>query len=287
MRLHPIFSLTLGLLLLSSSITGRALADARACIANNERGGALRARGELSAARAAYLHCAEDACPGVIRDECQSLVKSIDAAMPTVLLAAKGPRGDDVLGVRVFVDGREHPPGVDGRPLPVDPGEHTFRFESRDQVRELRAIIREGEKHRALQVELAAREPPQTRLKPTGEPAPLSERPAGTRPVPPLAYVLAATGFVALGSFGYFALRGNAQQSDLQARCAPSCPPEEARSMHGKYLAADVSLALAALSLGGATYVYVTRPPAFAASGVARSPAGLPDGAHLQLAGRF
>ncbi|MGC4088131.1 MAG: hypothetical protein QM756_09570 [Polyangiaceae bacterium] len=260
-----------------------AFAGPQECIAANERGSTFKARGEFSAARSEYLACAAETCPKVIRDECASLISALDGAASTVVLVALDGQGNDAIGVRVFVDGHAHAAGVDGRAFPIDPGEHEFRFELGSAVREVRAVVREGEKNRSIRIqfdEQAHVESARGLVAP--EPAELS---AG-RPIPALSYVLAATGVVALGSFTYFALRGHSQQSDLEQRCAPNCPVDDARSMAAKYLAADVSLAVAAVSLGGATYFYVTRPPAPDRAAATRTlPIG--DGVQLNLYGRF
>lgn len=259
------------------------LANPQECIAANERGAALKTRGKFSAARDEFLACAAETCPKVIREECARLISALDEAASTVVLVALDAQGNDARGVRVTVDGRPHAAGIDGRAFPIDPGEHDFRFERGDDARDVHAVVREGERNRSIQVqfvESARPAPPPPR--PAGEPAAKVE----TRPIPLVSYVLAATAGVALGSFSYFALRGRSQQADLEQRCAPNCPLDEARAMRAKFLAADVSLAVAAASLGGATYFYVTRPPLPDRSTAVRT---LPimDGIQLGLRGRF
>jgi len=101
-----------------------------------------------------------------------------------------------------------------------------------------------------------------------------------------ITYVLAGTGLATLASFTYFALRGRAQESDLESRCAPNCGRDEADAMQSKYLAADVSLGLAAVSLGAATYVYLSRP-AVSADTTATRILPLRNGVQLEFHGRF
>ncbi len=272
-------------LALSTSLVRPALADPQECIAANERGGAFKARGEFKAARAEYQACANEICPKVIREECASLTSVVDAATPSVILVAVDAQGNDAVDVRVEVDGRPHAPGVDGRVTSLDPGEHVFRFRRGVAMREVRAIVREGEKGRAIQVrfDAAAQAPAHS-----SEQDALGSAAATTltRPIPPLAYALAGAGVLALGSFSYFAIAGNAQKNELQQRCAPNCRLDEADAMQTKYLAADLSLAIAAVSLGGATYLYITRPAAAEPSANALlRPTG--DGLQLGVRGRF
>jgi hypothetical protein len=257
----------------------------RECIAANERGAAKKARGEFTSAREEYLACAVDGCPKIIREECGGLIASLDAVMPTVILVALDARGNDAQGVAVRLDGRAHVAGVDGRAFAVDPGQHVFRFEAGGESREAHVVIREGEKNRTVRVELPAKRPRREPEASTSSAPP--QVASADRPVPPLAYVLGAVGLGALGAFTYFGLSGRAQQADLEQRCAPSCRPDEASAMRSKYLAADISLAVAALSLGGATYVYFSRPSATVRGSAGSLPESLASGVELRLTGAF
>ena len=70
------------------------------------------------------------------------------AAIPTLIVAAKDSAGNDRLGVTVTIDGMPLE-GVDGRPIALDPGEHTFRFEAAPlPPLEKSLVLRTGEKNR-------------------------------------------------------------------------------------------------------------------------------------------
>jgi hypothetical protein len=102
--------------------------------------------------------------------------------------------------------------------------------------------------------------------------------------------MLGGVGIAALGSFTYFALSGKAEERKLR-RCAPDCEPDDVTPMRTRYLVADVSLGVAALSLGAAGYLLLftgsdadgeTR-----AAGVEVGMAPTRTGIELVAAGRF
>src|SRR5204862_277397 len=66
--------------------------------------------------------------------------------------------------------------------------------------------------------------------------------------------VLAMSGFVAFGAWGY------SEKRDLQRSCAPFCQSNEVDQVRTKYLVADACLAAGALSLGLATYLFLREP---------------------------
>jgi hypothetical protein len=100
---------------------------------------------------------------------------------------------------------------------------------------------------------------------------------------------------VALGAFTYFALSGNAIQSDLEA-CKPNCQnPDDLDRMHARYLMADISLGVALVSVGVGAYVWLKEPKAFTAGrapaprrlGFRLSPGGAGRGVGLWALGDF
>lgn len=119
------------------------------CLASAERSLDLRSRHQLRASREELLVCASPACPTEVRDECARRVDVVNAAIPTLVLVARDATGTDVAAVRVTADGTPFADRLDGTALPLDPGEHTFRFESEGRPAiEKTLVIREGEKAR-------------------------------------------------------------------------------------------------------------------------------------------
>ena len=50
----------------------------------------------------------------------------------SVVPAAKDKKGRDIVDVKVSIDGKVVTETLDGKALPVDPGVHTFRFETKN-----------------------------------------------------------------------------------------------------------------------------------------------------------
>jgi hypothetical protein len=75
----------------------------------------------------------------------------LESVAPTIVLAAKeGTR--DLSDVKVVVDGVLVTEKLDGRPIQMDLGKHTFKFEYGSQVKEEDVIIGAGQKNRSVSV---------------------------------------------------------------------------------------------------------------------------------------
>jgi hypothetical protein len=227
--------------------------DAASCIAANNRGNDLALEGKLLAARAELARCAAASCPKIIADECAALVARVGSNIPTVVVAATDPSGRDVSPIHVYLDGRLEQ-SESGRAIALDPGQHDLRVVAADgRSASAKLVALEGQKNRLVRIDLPATagvEP--AREETTAAPA---ERASGA---PAAAWVLGGVGIVALGSFGYFALRGNAKENDLEEKCAPRCTDSQADELYRNYLIADVSLGVGVVALGAATYLFVT-----------------------------
>lgn len=132
-----------------------------ACATSFESGQRLRREGKLRAARKELVICAAQSCPEIIAPACGKWLQEVDAAMPTVVVVARGPKGDQVGDVRVLVDGELVASTLDGKPLAIDPGKHRLRYE-RDGVDavEEEVIINVGDHNRRLEPTFKApREP--------------------------------------------------------------------------------------------------------------------------------
>jgi hypothetical protein len=99
--------------------------------------------------------------------------------------------------------------------------------------------IRQGEKNREVVLELA---PGASKREPSSQP-------------PVASYVLAGVGVLGLASFSYFGLKGLSGRADLKD-CKGSCSQGDVDDVHADFTRADVSLAIGALALGGAAYLY-------------------------------
>ncbi|HEY2365895.1 MAG TPA: hypothetical protein VGH87_05885, partial [Polyangiaceae bacterium] len=98
--------------------------DKTDCVQAFDKGQALRNDRKLVEAETALLACARDVCPSMLRKDCDELLQRTQKDIPTLVFAAKGPSGGDLLAVKVFLDGALVAPSLDGRALRVNPGPH-------------------------------------------------------------------------------------------------------------------------------------------------------------------
>src|SRR5262249_45056574 len=100
----------------------------RACLAVHKEAQVHKREGRLLAAREALLQCKKEACPSVIRTDCGDWLAEVERLTPSIILSAR-TKGGDESDVRVLMDGKLIATRLDGKSIPVDPGEHNFRFE--------------------------------------------------------------------------------------------------------------------------------------------------------------
>ncbi len=238
---------------------GVALADEREqCAAAAEQAQQLRDEGKYRHAREQMLVCARDVCPGPIRSDCGKWLTELDRDAPTVVFGARDGRGADVLDVKVSMDGSPLVDRLDGKPVLVDAGEHTFTFETKDgAVKEERVLIRAAEKARPIIVTFEGAAPSAIG---GGTPPPEQSDHQVAREgsiVPSL--VLGGVGVLALGSFAIFGISGKNDVDDLQ-KCKPNCAESDVDSARTKLIIADISLGAGIVALAGAAFLYFTRP---------------------------
>jgi hypothetical protein len=249
-----------------------AQADKRACLVTYVEAQSKRQEGKLIAARAAAVTCGGGSCPSVLRSDCVTWLREIDAAIPTVVFSASTPGGRDVTVATVTVDGRVAADRITGEEVAMDPGEHVVACEADGFTRvELRLVAAQGAKNRAVHFTIEPAGPPTL--------APIAA--GGTRPMRPIAVVLGALGVVGLGVWGVAgasALWGTPSVQTLD-HCKPNCAPGDRQTVERKLNVADVAGAAALLALGGALVLHVTRPVVVVAA--------VQDGALGELVTRF
>jgi hypothetical protein len=137
----------------------------------------LRDAGKYRASRARLLTCASDACPAIVGQSCRQWLSQLDVELPTVIFKVKDDRGRDRADVTVSVDGERLLERLRGTPVPMDPGEHVFRFQATDLApREQRVVVAAGEKDRLIDVELTSSAPAAADSSLSQPPSPFSTR---------------------------------------------------------------------------------------------------------------
>jgi hypothetical protein len=157
----------------------------------------------LRAERTQLLVCAAPSCPADVRRECVRRVEEVLGAIPTVIFEARDTAGNDLTAVKVTMDGETLADRLDGLAISVDPGIHTFVFESAGEapVRKV-LVVREGQKERRELISFgrsaASRSPAQAT-----SPPPLAPPVEGTSAIGMqrwLAIAAAGVGAAALGT---------------------------------------------------------------------------------------
>lgn len=272
---------------------GAARADeVRACVAASEQAQQLRDDGKLQKAREQMLVCARESCPAPVRKDCAAWLTALDASVPTIVLSAQDEGKHDLFEVEVRLDGVPLKNPLDGKAIPVDPGPHTLRFEARGRPPvEERVLVREGEKRRAVTVQLSAGSPAGSPESGSGSPAPVAPAASPSR-VPTTSIVLGGVGVAALGSFAAFGILGKNQLAKLHETCGVThtCAEADVDAARTKLIVADVSLGVSVVALGLATMVFFTHgPKAKEAAAVARTivVAPIPRGGSVGVDLRF
>jgi hypothetical protein len=251
---HPLFRAFLFeiTLLATLALATPARADVQACVEAHSEAQLKRDESDFLTARELFGRCIENECPEPIRMECAALLSKLEESMPSVVLTAKDDRGNDVLNVKVELDGKPYLDALSGRATAVNPGSRRFVFLRPDGTRTtVTALILEGVKGRELV----------GRFSPTAHAPAAAQQPVTTGSGrETVAYVLGGAGMLALGAFGYFALSGKSELDHLRATCAPNCSDSKASAVSANYLLADISLIAAAGLLGGGAYLYFTAP---------------------------
>ncbi|MDI1446904.1 hypothetical protein [Polyangium sp. 6x1] len=225
----------------------------QACADASEQGQELRDQGKLLAARERFLACAAEACPAIVRKDCTDWLADLDERTPSIVLDARGGAGQDLVDVRVLEGERVLASSLDGKAIPLDPGEHNLRYEwPGAPAIEERIVLREGEQRRRLSVRFAAAAPP-----PPKKPAPAVPPP---RPLPLAPLVLGGVALAGGAAFAGLAVSAKNDYDHLDATCAPRCTADLVDPVRTKLIVANVSLGVSVVSLGVATVLWFTRP---------------------------
>ncbi len=253
-----------------------ASADAT-CISAYEQTQTLRKDGKPAAAKAQAAICARDTCPALLTKDCTKWLAELDAIIPTVILDPRSATGQPRTDVRVKLDGAAITEKIDGKPLSVEPGAHTFVFEADGGPPvERKVVVKEGDKAIKVTTTLAAA-PPAAREE--------------DRPIPMGVWIFGGVSIVALATSAIFAIDGLGKKSDLDD-CKPRCSSGDVDSMSTSFTLADVALGAGVMAGAAAAYLFLTRPTAEASSSrSARTPtpyaSPLPGGGAVGLTARF
>jgi hypothetical protein len=152
------------------------------CLSANESAIKLRGDHKLRQSRDQALTCSASSCPEEVRETCQLRVRDLNAAIPTMVFLAKDEARQEIVAVKVSMDGEPIGDRLDGAAIAVDPGQHKFSFEAagrRPVERSL--VISEGQKDRRETIILSASANIAS-APPTSLPTPATTNPAPATP---------------------------------------------------------------------------------------------------------
>jgi hypothetical protein len=218
-----------------------------ACIVAAEQSQGLRKSGGLRAARVELLRCASESCPGPIASDCMRWLAEVEDATPTVVFRSVNVGGEEQVEVRVLVDDALVASRLDGRPIQLDPGEHSVTLEANGRIRLSTTLVaRTGEHDRLVSFTLppdtAAAEPPSP--------------PRGFR-VPVVSWIVGSAGLVAMGVGVDLWIRGRSERVTLEDTCGKTrtCTLKDEDSAKSKLLVGDIAFGAGLVSLGLATWL--------------------------------
>jgi hypothetical protein len=187
---------------------------------------------KVRAERSQLLVCASASCPADIRKECARRVDEVNSQIPTIIFGAKDGSGADLSAVRVTMDGEVVAGRLEGTALSIDPGEHTFTFETVNQPRVTKTFtIQQAQKDRRELITFGVATTAPSRLGPTPQPTgdqARQENPAdtdghqglGTQKI--LGIVAGGVGVVGLGVGAVVGAIALSQKSAAQSACPGS-----------------------------------------------------------------
>jgi hypothetical protein len=261
------FAATSALALTTLLVAARdAAADERQqCLAASEKAQQLKNAGKLESARDQLIICGRAECPKLIQQACTQWMSELLSNMPSIVPAAKDRSGRDVIDVKVTVDGKVVTETLDGKPIALDPGVHSFHFETNGAPPiDERVVVRQGEKNRIVTVTFAMGDEPGGGGKKPGPVDVGSDRDRGEEPrtsSPPIAaFVVGGLGLAALGTALYINLDANADARKLRDECAPRCNPSDVDDIEQRRIIAGVTAAAGgALVIAGVVLFFVQR----------------------------
>jgi hypothetical protein len=257
--------------LLGSRVAGADITKDQ-CVEDNAKAQDLVRDGHLLAAGDQLRACAVPACPALIRNDCTQRLDEVLRAQPSFVFDVKDASGMDLIDVHVSMDGQLLTDHLDGKPLKVDPGVHTFTFEvaSRAPINR-RLLVKQGEAARVERVVFKGLlSPPPA---PAVAPVPLVVVPPVKIPEPQPAeassglggqrvagLVVGIAGVVGLGVGGTFGILASSAWSSAKSQCGgtpTSCLPAGVTAATSDHSTAvtDATVSTVALAAGGALVV--------------------------------
>src|SRR5260370_13678131 len=232
---------------------GAAADEMTACVSAAEVAQRQRAANGLREGRASVQVCWGEVCPSVVRNDCSRWRAEVEGSVPTIVLRAQDPHGQDLSDVKVSLDGNPIADKIDGFPIEIDPGPHVLTGEHAGS-KKLRQdiVVRTGDRNRTISLTFQDLEP----IAPIPLVPPIVLGPPRTSPA---AWVFAGTGVAAAGVGTFFLFSALHDKKVLEdMKCAPHCEQSKVDAGRRTDDIATVAYGAAILSGAVATYFFLT-----------------------------
>jgi hypothetical protein len=264
------------------------------CVEANDAAQDLRQSGRLRRAREKLAVCAAASCPGVVRDDCTQRLAEVDSAMPHIVFAAKDAAGNDLVDVKVTIDGAPLADRLDGSSLKVDPGPHVFVFAWKGHPAVTkRLVLAEHDQARREVVVFGGAEAPHVESASPGAARAAAGSGGSGIDRKTIAFAVGGAGVAGLvvGSVvgAVASSKWSAAKSDCGAGCGPAAPAQgEKNAASSDAMIASVAFVLGAALAAGGVALYLTAPSGSAmGTGLRLAPVARSGEAGVVLAGGF
>jgi hypothetical protein len=264
---------------------------AEKCSAAYEQTQRQRANGAFLEASQAAQVCSQAECNALIVQECIKLFEQLQQDTPSVVFSVRNGNGEELDTVQVQIDGHEVADHLDGRPIEMNPGLHTFRFEAPGLPPvETKQTARVGDRNRLMEIVLGDKRPQATEPKaaaPITSPTQPPPEPPRKAKIPVASIALGGVGLLGLGAFGYFRLSATHDYNEMGRTCSPRCNPDDTAKIHDKFQLSYIGLGVGAAAIGGAVLLLVVNRDRQGAPAAEVAVMPTYDGARAQWQTRF
>lgn len=277
------------------TLAGPATAATKAeCVDANDKGQDLRRAGRFSAARQQLARCSDPACPEILRNDCTVRLDELDSAMPHIVFEAKDAAGNDLVDVKVTIDGTPLADRLDGASLKVDPGPHVFVFtwEGHPAVTKKLVLAEHDQARREIVVFGGAETPHVGSASPATVPAAAGSGGSGIDRKT-IAFVVGGAGVAGLVVGSIFGAVASSKWSAAKTDCGGGCGLTAAAQDEKNTASSDATISTVAIVVGGAlaaggVVLYLTAPSrSTTGTGLRVAPAFALGEAGVVLAGGF
>ncbi len=128
-------------------------AEKAVCLDAMSKGQTLRDAHRLLEARDRFRMCSRQVCPTLVQNDCGGWLAEVERAVPTVVVTARSSAGGDLFAVKVSMDATPLVGSLDGQAIPLNPGLHSFHFESEGmRAADTQVLVKEGGKDQSVAV---------------------------------------------------------------------------------------------------------------------------------------